>query len=324
MVRSPRPVTVITGFLGAGKTTLINTLLRASKGRRFGVIVNEFGSVGIDGRLIETTDQGDQVYELSDGCLCCALQGELTRLVARLAKDSTLEHLLIETSGAADPVPVLHPFLNQQGVGSQFQLDATITVVDALNWQGHHVGDLYAAQIRTGDFLVLSKLEELGRNEERTALQEYLLTQNPDALQVTPEEIAARPELVLNTDAFDLDRRLGLDASFLDELTRRHSEPYAELVLQWHEPLGLSALEEAMDLLAEEREIYRAKGILALAGEDRRGLLHGVNNRFHLAYGPLWNGEESRRSELVLIGTGLQDPGLKKRLRQELKAEIRE
>jgi len=320
MSRAPRPVTVITGFLGAGKTTLINTLLHGNAGRRYGVIVNEFGSVGIDGRLIETTDQGDQVFELANGCLCCGLQGEMTRLVARLAKDEKLEHLLIETSGAADPVPVLHPFLNQQGVGSEFQLDATITVVDALNWQGSHAGELHRAQIRTGDFLVLSKLDAC---EDGAQLREHLRTENPDAMQLSMEEVVRRPELLLDTGAFDVNRRLALDTNFLDELTRRHSEPFSELVLQWKAPLELGVLQQAMQLLADERGIYRAKGILALANEKRRGLLHGVNNRFHLAYGPIWVDGGACSSELVLIGTRLDDPVLRKELMERLGAEVR-
>ncbi len=301
-----RPVGILSGFLGAGKTTILNHFLRRPPdGLRFAVIVNEAGAIGVDGWLLEESSCGDRIFQLPNGCLCCGVQGDFLRLAKKLAHRNDFDYLLVETSGAADPVAVTHPFLNQQGLGTAFQLDALITVVDALNWQILRKKEvLLDAQVQAGDFLVLSKTEGL-KEDQLKRLRDDLVKVNPHAMVLTTEELSANPRLALCTRAFSLESHLNLDPGFLDELARRHGAPFGSVSLTCGTALHAEGLQTAIQWLAESCSIYRAKGVLAFHTTDSVGVLHGVNNRFHLAWGRKWRAEEVRRSDLVLIGREL-------------------
>jgi G3E family GTPase len=152
------PVSVLTGFLGAGKTTLLNYILKEQTDYRFGVIINEIGEVGIDGKLVET--QTEDVVELSNGCVCCTVRKDLVKGVQKLLKKDHLDYILIETTGVADPGPVAQTFLNIPQLQQYARLDSIITVVDA----EHVLAQLREAevareQIALADFILINKVD---------------------------------------------------------------------------------------------------------------------------------------------------------------------
>lgn len=308
-----RPVTLVTGFLGAGKTTLINKLLAHANGRRYAIVVNEFGDVGIDSELFESVDSDDTIYQLENGCLCCELQGDFAKLAKKLAKRDDFERLIVEFSGAADPIPVIHPFLNQEGLGKHFQLDAVVTLVDARNWKEVRKQEPLAdAQVRAGDFLIITKDEDCSKGELE-ALNKAIRELNPFAMLLTSAAVEQAPHQLLDTSAFNLEQHVQADPNFLDELARRHTQQYESIVLTWSEPLSAAEFGEALNELSEELRIYRVKGIIHFSGYAQRGIVHGVNNRIHLVWGTPWKKEEKRISKLVLIGQGLKEANLAER-----------
>lgn len=308
-----RPVSIVTGFLGAGKTTLINTLLANANGRRYAVVVNEFGDVGVDAELLETTDSKDAIYQLENGCLCCELQGDFAKLAKKLAKREDFERLIVEMSGAADPIPVIHPFLNQSGLGKHFQLDAVITVVDVRNWMEIREKDQLAdAQVRAGDFLVLGQDDDCCE-ADMEKLRQKLRELNPFAMQVGSVEVNQTPDLLVDTAAFDLEKHLQADPDFLDEFARRHTKQYESQVLIWEHPLNALKFEAILREISEEFRIYRAKGIVQFKDYAKRAIIHGVNNRFHMVWGAPWEKKEKGLSKLVLIGSDLKNTQLKAR-----------
>src|ERR1700731_5176895 len=173
------PVSVLTGFLGAGKTTLLNYILKEQTDYRFGVIINEIGEVGIDGKLVET--QAEDVVELSNGCVCCTVRKDLVKGVQKLLKRDQLDYILIETPGVADPGPVAQTFLNIPQLQQYARLDSIITVVDA-----EHVltqleeAEVAREQIALADFILVNKVD-LVNAEGLAALEEQILALNPHA-----------------------------------------------------------------------------------------------------------------------------------------------
>src|ERR1700723_2735112 len=158
------PVSVLTGFLGAGKTTLLNYILEEQTDYRFGVIVNEIGEIGIDGKLVET--QTEDVVELSNGCVCCTIRKDLVKGVQKLLKRDKLDYILIETTGVADPGPVAQTFLNVPQLQQYARLDSIITLVDAENIR-HQIKDAEVAreQIALADFILLNKTDLVSQDE---------------------------------------------------------------------------------------------------------------------------------------------------------------
>src|SRR6202162_4468635 len=173
------PVSVLTGFLGAGKTTLLNYILKEQTDYRFGVIINEIGEVGIDGKLVET--QTEDVVELSNGCLCCTVRKDLVKGVQKLLKKDQLDYILIEKTGVADPGPVAQTFLNIPQLQQYARLDSIITVVDA-----EHVGqqlretEVAREQIALGDFILINKVD-LVSEAALQEVEEEILAINPQA-----------------------------------------------------------------------------------------------------------------------------------------------
>jgi len=308
MKRPPRPVTILTGFLGSGKTTLINSLLQApDRAVRYAVLVNEVGSVGLDGALIASAADGLPVYQLENGCLCCMVQGEFLRVCKELTKRWDFDHLIIETSGAADPVPVAQPFLNAEGLGHFFHLDAIVTVVDVVDWQRNKRREaLLEAQVRAGDFLILTKLDE-AEALVIEAVRFELKQLNPHAMQVEGDLARKAPGVFMDSGAFDLETHLRMDPAFEDEFARRHGDDFEVVAWSAEGCLVGDQFEAAIQELIDTQAIYRCKGMVALQGSKERGILHGVNNRLHLIWGERWGGREVPRTDLVFIGRGLNE-----------------
>src|SRR6201985_1775464 len=171
------PVSVLTGFLGAGKTTLLNYILKEQTDYRFGVIINEIGEVGIDGKLVET--QTEDVVELSNGCVCCTVRKDLVKGVQKLLKREQLDYILIETTGVADPGPVAQTFLNIPQLQQYARLDSIITVVDAEHLESQlREAEVTREQIALADFVVLNKVDLISP-EKLLLLENIILGLNP-------------------------------------------------------------------------------------------------------------------------------------------------
>jgi len=298
-----RPVTIFTGFLGAGKTTLINRLLTEPNGLRFAVIVNEFGSIGIDADLLKGNRDG--IIQLSNGCLCCALLSDLTRALRALAKRTDFDYLLIETSGAADPVPVAQPFLNRTGPGAHFRLDAVVTLIDAQNFELLRKKEtVLDAQAAVADFLVLTKTSTTTAESNRKLYTE-LLELNPKAKIELADSLEWHPKALLDTGTFDLETRLKTDAKFLDELHRRHGPELDSLTINWTGSFDPIKFEQAIQKIADMGAIYRAKGIFQLSGSKTPGILHGVNSRFEVIWGGPNHDSTANRNRMVFLGPSL-------------------
>src|SRR5207302_2024644 len=219
------PVTVLTGYLGAGKTTLLNRILSEPHGRKYAVIVNEFGEIGIDNDLIVGADE--EVFEMNNGCVCCTVRGDLVRIIDGLMRrKGKFDAIILETTGLADPAPVAQTFFLDDNVGRKAKLDAVVTVADA-KWLNERLKDAPEAknQIAFADVILLNKTDlvnadELGESEAR------IRGINPYArLHQTERCRIALPE-VLGRNAFDLDRILEIEPEFLGDAQHDHTHDH--------------------------------------------------------------------------------------------------
>jgi G3E family GTPase len=300
------PVTILTGFLGAGKTTLLNRVLSEFSAERFALIVNEFGDIGIDGDLIITGDE--ELIELNSGCICCVVRGDLIReLRALLIKKPDLDGIIIETTGLANPGPVIQTMVIDQVIGAQCRLDSVLCVVDAAHILDQLADGADAAdQIAFSDHIVLNKVDDavapIGDIEAR------LRQLNPFAPITKTNRVDVPARVVLNRHGFDLDR---IETQMPpDSETHHHdhidSNGISSVSLTCDAPLDAASLEAWLqDLLARHgADILRTKGIMSIGGEDRKLALQAVNMMLEGDYVGVWGGEP-RRSRLVFIGRNL-------------------
>ena len=297
------PVSVLTGFLGAGKTTLLNYILKEQTNYRFGVIINEVGEIGIDGKLVET--QAEDVVEMSNGCICCTVRKDLVKGIQKLLKKENLDYVLIETTGVADPGPVAQTFLNIPQLQQFARLDSIITVVDAEHLETQlREAEVAREQIALADFILLNKVDLISPQKLGT-VERLILELNPHARIFRTEHSRLDLDELLDVNAFDLDRRLVADPKFLDELKEKYHSDISSFSFQFHRPFAIERLEAELQELSEKSRVYRSKGFLWIEGTPRRAVFHGVNNRFTLYWDRLWEREESRSSQLVFIGKNL-------------------
>jgi G3E family GTPase len=297
------PVSVLTGFLGAGKTTLLNYILKEQTDYRFGVIINEVGEVGIDGKLVET--QAEDVVEMSNGCICCTVRKDLVKGIQRLLKKEHLDYVLIETTGVADPGPVAQTFLNIPQLQQFARLDSIITVVDAEHLETQlREAEVAREQIVLADFILLNKVDLIS-SEGLARVEKLILELNPHARIFRTEHSRLNLGELLDVNAFDLDRRLVVDPKFLDELKGNYHSDITCYSFHFDRPFAVERLEAELQELSEKSKVYRSKGFLWIEGTPRRAVFHGVNNRFTLYWDRLWEKEENRSSQLVFIGKDL-------------------
>lgn len=305
------PVTVVTGFLGAGKTTLLNRVLSDLSGRRFAVIVNEFGDIGIDGDLIETG--AEELIELSSGCICCVVRGDLIRGLRKLlAEKPGLDGIIIETTGLANPSPVIQTLVIDQVIGAQCRLDSVLCMVDAVRILDRLEDGADAAdQIAFSDHIVLNKVDDatapLGEIEDR------IRRINPFAPITRANRAAVPAEHVLDRRSFELGR---VEAQLPADSGGHHHDHIgdsgiASVSLTCSAPLVGSRVEEWLqELLARHgNDILRTKGILSVAGDDRKLAVQAVNMMLEGDYVGEWGAEE-RSSRLVFIGRNLNRDAL--------------
>jgi G3E family GTPase len=356
---SSLPVTVLTGFLGAGKTTLLNRLLRHPDLARTAVLVNEFGEIGLDHLLVERIE-GDVVL-LASGCLCCTVRGELVESLNRLAVQRTagaldFDRVVIETTGLADPAPILHTLMGDPSVLRHYRLDGIVTVVDAVN--GAATLDAQpesVKQVAVADRLVLSKTD-LATPEAVDALRARLGRLNPAAPLIVATMGAVEPAPLFHAGLFDPSRKIPDVAAWLNAEAyddhrhdhghdhghhhhhdhahgqdphdvNRHDARIRAFCLTFEEPLHWQAVATWLEMLIVTRgeSLLRVKGVLDIVGQEKPIALHGVQHLFHPpAPLPAWPEGEPRRSRIVFIVRDLDRAVIEDGLRAFQAATARE
>ena len=306
------PVTVLTGYLGAGKTTLLNRILTHEHGKKVAVIVNEFGKVGIDNQLV--IDADEEIFEMNNGCICCTVRGDLIRIIANLMKRrDKFDHLVIETTGLADPAPVIQTFFVDEDMQEKLNLDAVVTVVDAKHIWQHWDADEAQEQIAFADVILLNKTD-LVTPEQLEELENRIRGMNAMAKIYRTRNSELEMDALLGVKAFDLDRALEVDPDFLGEDAHEHDESVYSIALVEKGELDGIKLNQWLGNLLQTKgpDIFRMKGILNIAGEDERFVFQGVHMLLDGKPDRLWKEGEQRKNELVFIGRNLDETQLKK------------
>ena len=219
------PVTVLTGYLGAGKTTLLNRILSEPHGKKYAVIVNEFGEIGIDNDLIVGADE--EVFEMNNGCICCTVRGDLIRIIDGLMRrKGKFDAIIVETTGLADPAPVAQTFFVDENVGKKTKLDAVVTVADA-KWLRDRLRDAPEAknQIAFADVILLNKTD-LVSDAELREVEARIRGINPYATLHRTQRAQIPLEAVLGRNAFDLERILEIEPAFLEADDHGHDHDH--------------------------------------------------------------------------------------------------
>ncbi|GJD78351.1 cobalamin biosynthesis protein CobW [Methylobacterium gregans] len=303
------PVTVLTGYLGAGKTTLLNRILTENHGRRYAVIVNEFGEIGIDNDLVVGADE--EVFEMNNGCVCCTVRGDLIRIMDGLVKRrGKFDAIIVETTGLADPAPVAQTFFVDQDVGEAARLDAVVTVADA-KWLTARLKDAPEArnQIAFADVILLNK-SDLVTPADLDRVEGEIRVINPFAKIHRTKDCAVPLDAVLERNAFDLGRILDLEPEFLEGGHHHHHDSEIQSVsARIDGPVNPETFMPWISTLTQVQgpDILRCKGIVAFPDEPKRFVFQGVHMILDGDLQADWRADEPRVSRVVFIGRNL-DP----------------
>lgn len=302
------PVTVVTGFLGAGKTSLLNHLIETHPDKKFAIIENEFGEENIDSELVANVES-DDIFELSNGCICCSLNQDLYDLLQKLIQsDHQFNHLLIETTGIADPGSILASFVSDPFIKKEFDLDSVICLIDAKN----AISDLEKEevlhkQIAIADTVLINKVD-LIQEQELEEIKTIVRAKNKWAKQFTCSNAKLKGETLLDVYSYD-PMKIYQFIFQIEGKQKDHS-------LQHEIDNMLFTSEKAMDqmklgmwldafLQFNQDSIYRIKGIVNIAGFDNRVVLQSVHTQIQATVGKAWDKDEKRESKIVIIGKSL-------------------
>jgi G3E family GTPase len=335
------PVTVLTGYLGAGKTTLLNRILSEPHGKKYAVIVNEFGEIGIDNELVVNADE--EVFEMNNGCICCTVRGDLVRIIDGLMRrKGKFDAIIVETTGLADPAPVAQTFFMDENVGAKTKLDAVVTVADA-KWLKDRLKDAPEAknQIAFADVILLNKTDlvtaaELAEVEARIrGINPYARLHRTQRSQIDIAE-------VLDRNAFDLDRILDIEPAFLtaedehvhehehghdhhDHGHEHHHHHHGGLKHYHDEDMQSISIktDKAIDpdkffpwvqnlVATDGKDILRTKGIINFKDDPERYVFQGVHMILDGDHQRKWKEGETRDSRIVFIGRQLPEEKIRK------------
>ncbi|MEN7341465.1 MAG: GTP-binding protein [Pseudomonadota bacterium] len=342
------PVSVLTGFLGSGKTTVLNHLTRQPTFGRTLVLINEFGEIGLDQDLVAYSSEDDFVVEMASGCLCCTIRGDLAKTLreapGRFARGGELwfDRVVIETTGLADPAPILHTLMSDPSVVRRFYLSSVVTTVDTVN--GADTLDRQIESVKQAamaDRLLLTKAD-LANSHQLALLKERLKTLNPTSPQIVCEHGMLDGEVLFDSNPYDptpksKDVREWLNAeAFSDNHdhhhhhshddhghhahhhdVNRHDEEIRSFCLTIDEPIAGEALDRWLDVVLTLRgaDLLRMKGILNIAQLDRPAVIHGVQHIFHpLTTLDAWPSDD-RRSRIVFITRNIQESEIRSTLK---------
>jgi len=349
------PVTVVTGFLGSGKTTLLSNILKQSGGKRIAVIVNEFGELDIDADLLRScpldcedesatvVDNGNGIYELANGCICCTVEEEFLPVMKELvARRDDIDHILIETSGLALPKPLVQAF-NWPEIKQYCTVDSVITVIDgpavaagrfaddAEKVQAQRLADenldhdpslqeLLDDQLSAADLIVVSK-NDLIEQSQRQQVESVISARVPEAVKT----------VYIENGVVDLDIIIGIEAAAEDQIEHVHNhhdhhhahggdhshahDHFDSFVLKFDEVDG-EKLQQILQQLLSEHNIYRAKGFAAIPNKPMRQVIQAVGERIDVHFDRMWQADEQRLTQLVVIGKNLDRNVLESALQQ--------
>jgi len=333
------PVTVLTGYLGAGKTTLLNRILSEPHGKKYAVIVNEFGEIGIDNDLVVGADE--EVFEMNNGCICCTVRGDLVRILDGLMRrKGKFDAVIVETTGLADPAPVAQTFFIDENIGRKTRLDAVVTVADA-KWLNDRLKDAPEAknQIAFADVILINKTD-LVSTEQLSEVEARIRGINPYAKVHRTERAQIPLNEVLGRNAFDLDRILDIEPEFLADdhdghdhhhgqghdhhhdhghdpenahrhggLKHYHDEDMQSISLKSDKPLNPDKFFPWVQNLVQTEgpNILRCKGILSLKDDEDRFVFQGVHMILDGNHQRPWGKDEKRDSRIVFIGRNLPE-----------------
>lgn len=301
------PVTLLTGYLGAGKTTLLNRILSEAHGKRFAVVVNEFGEVGVDNDLI--IDAEEEVVEMNNGCVCCNVRGDLIRILGGLMKRAgRFDGILLETTGLADPAPVAQTFFVDDDIRRRTKLDAIVTIVDARHFlEQVNKAPEAREQIAFADIGLVNKCD-LASADQLATIEARIRSINPFVKLYNVERCQVNINNILDRGAFDLDRILETEPGFLKHAhSHGHNDEITSLSLMTERPLTPARF---LDWIRDVTQRYgpdllRLKGVVAMQDDNDRYVVQAVHMLVEGNHQRAWRKDESRHSRVVLIGRHL-------------------
>lgn len=315
------PVTIITGFLGSGKTTLINQLIKQHSNKKFAIIENEFGEIGIDGSLILGADEN--IFELSNGCICCSIHKGFHDTVLQLRdSDYPFDHLLIETTGIADPDTIIQAFISSEEIQMAFQLDSVVCIADAQHLE-NYIDELPEAkkQLSLADVVIINKVDTV-QAEEQTRLHQVIKTLNPFAT-IYPVQFAELNNInLLNRQAFSAESIERATALFMENIREstnehtnknRHKMQSVSFTITDNFDLGQFGLWMHNFLRLNRDSIFRSKGILSFQDRPEKFIFQAVRDNFMFDRAGNWEQEE-RQSQLIFIGKNINKEQIKNSL----------
>lgn len=300
------PVTVITGFLGSGKTTLLNHILANQHGLKIAVMLNEIGDISIDNELVIATGE---MVELSNGCICCTINNDLVDALYRLLRrKAQVDYVVLETTGVADPLPVVLTLLRSE-FRDLVRIDSIVTMADAENFSLDHYESRAAAnQLRYGDIILLNKCDLVTEERQHEVEQKIRQVREGARIVRTIGAQIALP-LILCIDLFSPNHFLAVPRHNHDGHDHLSVDGFESISFESEQPFAAEAFQHFLEQLPAN--VFRAKGILAIDGSDKRYIFHLVSQRFTLDESQ-WTGPVGNR--LVLIGRDLDDRELRNRL----------